>query len=116
MKAQYQKTVATAPHPPRVRAWRGWLDLTRPQRQRIGWLTGYLVVLTLLFIQPLAALMLLAGENQLHSHIPLVPLIAGYLLYTQRTAPVAPYRSSIGGATSTPERRSSGPTRPARTR
>lgn len=98
MKAQNHETVAASPHTPRVRAWSGWLDLPRPQRRRIGWLVGYLSLLSLLFLQPLIGLMRLAGENELHSHIPLVPLIAGYLLYTRRSPAATPYDTSIGGA------------------
>ena len=57
-------------------------------------------LVVLFFIQPLVRLMLHAAQNPLHSHIPLVPLIAGYLLYVQRRPRVAGYRTSIGGAMS----------------
>ena len=59
---------------------------------------AYIVLLTLLFIQPLARLMLYAAGSDLHSHILLVPFIAGYLLYSQRGSLPAPGRRSIGGA------------------
>ena len=59
---------------------------------------AYIVLLTLLFIQPLARLMLYAAGSDLHSHILLVPLVTGYLLYSQRGALPAPGRRSIGGA------------------
>jgi exosortase C (VPDSG-CTERM-specific) len=55
------------------------------------------VVLTLAFVQPLARLMLHASQSELHSYIPLVPFVAGYLLYIQRRTPLAAYRSSISG-------------------
>jgi exosortase C (VPDSG-CTERM-specific) len=41
--------------------------------------------------------MLYAAQNDLHSHILLVPLIAGYLLYIHRGWPSSAYRSSIAG-------------------
>ena len=78
-------------------AWETWLALARPQRLRSGGYAGYLVLLTLVFIQPLTRLMLHAAESELHSHIPLVPFIAGYLLYIQRRTASAAYRSSIAG-------------------
>ncbi len=78
-------------------AWTAWRDLPRPQRFRVGACAGYLVLLTLLFIQPLARLMLFAAHSNLHSHILLVPLITGYLLYIQRRRLPAAYRSSIAG-------------------
>jgi exosortase C (VPDSG-CTERM-specific) len=61
-------------------------------------LIPYIILLTLLFIQPLARLVLYAAGSDLHSHILLVPLVAGYLLYTQRTSMPAPGRRSIAGA------------------
>ena len=81
----------------RAGAWAAWRDLPRHQRVRIGGWVACVVLLTLLFILPLTRLMLYAANSDLHSHILLVPLIAGYLLYTQRRPPVATYRSSIGG-------------------
>ena len=47
---------------------------------------GYVAALTLLFIQPLARLVSHALQHDLHSHIVLIPFIAGYLLYTQRAS------------------------------
>ena len=58
-------------------AWATWRDLPGPQRARLGGCTGYLVVLTLLFIQPLTKLMLYAAHSDLQSHILLVPFISG---------------------------------------
>src|ERR1039457_310541 len=78
-------------------AWATWRDLPRPQRSRVGGCAGYFVLLTLLFIQPLTRLMLYAAHSDLHSHILLVPFIAGYLLYIRRRRPSAAYRSSIAG-------------------
>lgn len=78
-------------------AWAAWRDLPRPQRSRVGRCSGYFVLLTLLFIQPLTRLMLYAAQSDLHSHILLVPFIAGYLLYLQRGRLTAAYRSSIAG-------------------
>src|ERR1039457_1957171 len=78
-------------------AWATWRDLPRPQRSRVGGCVSYFVLLTLLFLQPLARLMLDAARSDPHSHILLVPLIAGYLLYIQRGRPSSAYRSSIAG-------------------
>jgi exosortase C (VPDSG-CTERM-specific) len=60
-------------------------------------LVAYVVLLTLLFIKPLTRLMLYAAHSDLYSYILLVPLIAGYLLYTQRAPLLAAYRTSIAG-------------------
>jgi exosortase C (VPDSG-CTERM-specific) len=78
-------------------AWAAWRDLPRPQRSRVGGYAGYFVLLTVLFIQPLTRLMLYAARSDLHSHILLVPLITGYLLYIQRGRPSVAYSSSIAG-------------------
>ena len=61
-------------------------------------MVAYIVLLTLLFIQPLVRLMLYAAGSDLHSHILLVPFIAGYLLYSQRGSLPASGRRSIAGA------------------
>ena len=58
---------------------------------------AYIVLLTLLFILPLTRLMLYAAHSDLHSHILLVPFIAGYLLYTMRGSLPSPGSRSIGG-------------------
>src|ERR1035438_8239865 len=78
-------------------AWATWRDLPRPKRSRISWCAGYLVLLTLVFIQPLTRLVLYAARSDLHSHILLVPFITAYLLYIQRGRLSAGYRSSIAG-------------------
>jgi exosortase C (VPDSG-CTERM-specific) len=66
-------------------------------RSRPGGFTGYLVLLTLLFIQPLTKLTLYAAGSDLDSHILLVPFIAGYLLYLQRGRRTPVYGTSIAG-------------------
>jgi hypothetical protein len=73
-----------------------WPGLTRTHRLRVAAYGGYVVMLTLLFIQPLAGLMVYAAGSDLHSHIVLVPWIVGYLLYTQRYKIWTPPRGSIG--------------------
>jgi exosortase C (VPDSG-CTERM-specific) len=75
-----------------------WRALERPSRLRLLGLAGSVGVLTLLFVRPLAQLLDLALENELHSYIPLVPFISAYLLYN-RPRTVCPYGTSIGAAT-----------------
>jgi exosortase C (VPDSG-CTERM-specific) len=70
-------------------------NLPRAQRLRLGGFIGYVGVVTLLFGRPLAGLFDHAVENDLHSHIPLVPLIAGYLLFLRRGTVAAPCTTSL---------------------
>jgi len=74
-----------------------WRNLPRPERWRVAGCAGYLILLALAFIQPLARLTLYAAKSDLNSYILLVPFIAGYLLYTQRVRIQAACRSSIAG-------------------
>jgi exosortase C (VPDSG-CTERM-specific) len=71
--------------------------MLRP-RSRAGGYAGFLVLLTLLFLQPLTRLVLYAARNDLYSYIVLVPFITGYLLYLQRGRTSAAYRTSLAGA------------------
>lgn len=64
---------------------------------RAGACAGYLLLLTLLFLQPLTRLMVYAGQSDLHSHVLLTPFISGYLLYLQRGRRPAADRSSMAG-------------------
>lgn len=75
-----------------------WSDLPRSQRVRLAGAVGCLAVLTLAFIGPLADLVRLASRDDLHSHIPLVPLVTAYLLYIQHRGRAIPYRTSLPGA------------------
>jgi exosortase C (VPDSG-CTERM-specific) len=61
-----------------------WQALPRAERLRIGAWAAATAFATLAFAQPLYRLVGLATETPLHSHIPLIPLISGYLLYQQR--------------------------------
>ncbi len=83
------------------RAWVGWRGLPYTQRLRVAGCLGYLVSLTLLFIQPLARLMVYAARHDLHSHILLVPLVSGYLLYIRRKRFSVACRSSAAGTVTT---------------
>lgn len=58
---------------------------------------GYLGLLAVLFLQPLARLVVLGSENPLHSHVALVPFISAYLLLSQGRRTAADYSSSIMG-------------------
>src|SRR6266498_2336770 len=74
-----------------------WRALPRADRFRIsGWMT-WTILVTVVFIQPLTRLMFHAAQSELHSYIPLVPFVAGYLLYIRRKALSVRYRTSIGG-------------------
>ena len=77
--------------------WTVFRTLPRPQRLRAGRYVGYLIVLTLLFVQPLARLMLYVAGSDLHSHILLVPFIAAYLVYLQRARLPHAYGGSVAG-------------------
>lgn len=71
--------------------------LPAEDRARVVWYLGYLALLMLLFLQPLTRLMLHASRNDLHSHIPLVPIVTGYLLYLQRGHGLSAWRRSAVG-------------------
>ena len=77
--------------------WARWRDLPRPQRLRVGGCAAYLLLLTLLFLQPLIRLTVYAAQSDLDSYILAVPFISGYLLYIERGRYPAMYRSSIAG-------------------
>jgi exosortase C (VPDSG-CTERM-specific) len=77
--------------------WAAWRELPRPRRLRIAALAVYLGLVTLLFLVPLTRLLLHAITSYLHSYIPLVPFIAGYLLYVRPLPPLAAARTSAGG-------------------
>src|SRR6187431_2559804 len=76
----------------------GWRALPRPQRLRIAGWVGWIAVVTLAFIQPLTALIQYADQSSLNSYIPLVPFVAGYLLYIRRKALPTGFRSWIAGS------------------
>jgi hypothetical protein len=63
----------------------------------LGGFVGYLLLLTLAFIQPLTRLTLYAARSDLNSHVLVVLFINGYLLYSQRGRVLVAYRSSIAG-------------------
>jgi exosortase C (VPDSG-CTERM-specific) len=77
--------------------WATWRGLPRPERLRIGRAVGWIVVVTLVFVQPITRLLLYAAQSELHSYIPIVPFVAGYLLYIRRRALPVPQHSSIAG-------------------
>jgi exosortase C (VPDSG-CTERM-specific) len=75
----------------------GRSDLLRRMRSSGGAYVCLLLLLTLLFVQPLTRLMLYAARSDLHSQILLVPFISGYLVYLHRWRLPAAHRSSIAG-------------------
>jgi len=72
--------------------------LPRTERLRLSAWAGWIALTTIAFIQPLWGLLLLASENELHSHIPLIPFVAAYLLVIQRRTLPAATNSSIGAS------------------
>ena len=78
-------------------AWAKWRNLPRSQRLRVGGCAAHLLLLTLLFLQPLIRLTVYGAQSNLDSYILLVPFISGYLLYIERGRCPAMYRSSIAG-------------------
>jgi exosortase C (VPDSG-CTERM-specific) len=76
-------------------AWAAWQALPRPERIRIaGWI-AWITAGALAFVRPLAALVVHASENSLHSHILLVPAVTAYLLFLKRRTLPAPGPSAI---------------------
>jgi exosortase C (VPDSG-CTERM-specific) len=55
---------------------------TPPWRMRA--LVAWIVLVTLAFVRQLAGLLIHTVQSNLHSYIPLVPFITGYLIYTRR--------------------------------
>ena len=98
--ADAEETVANSVIEQRAGAWAAWRDPDRSKRRRIIGLTGTAGLLTLLFVQPLARILDLALQNDLHSYIPLVPVISGYLLYIQprKDSPIAARSERRSGA------------------
>jgi exosortase C (VPDSG-CTERM-specific) len=80
------------------RRFAAWHELTSGERARYGWLALTVGISTILFGQPLIDLVSHAARHDLHSHIPLIPVIAAYLLYTRWRRP-APLCTSITPAT-----------------
>jgi exosortase C (VPDSG-CTERM-specific) len=68
-----------------------------PQRSRLAWYGLYLIVVAAAFGRPLAELLRQALDNELHSHIPLIPVISGYLLYIRHKSYPTDYRVSLPG-------------------
>jgi exosortase C (VPDSG-CTERM-specific) len=69
-------------------------DLSRRARA----LAAYVAAVTVLFGRPLFDLVALSLDNELHSHIPLIPLVSAYLLYTERPRRAAALGTSFGWA------------------
>jgi exosortase C (VPDSG-CTERM-specific) len=72
--------------------------LNRPQRLRIACAIGWVVLLTMAFVQPLTTLIRESLDSPLNSYIVLVPFVSGYLLYLRRRALPTVFRNSVGPA------------------
>jgi exosortase C (VPDSG-CTERM-specific) len=73
-------------------------NLASVDRVRGAAWASWILVATLAYLQPLARLMLHASQSELHSYIPLVPFVAGYLLFVRRRILSLPGPWSIRGA------------------
>ena len=95
MMSEAEESVARSVIGQRPREWTTWQDSRDPRRRRIIGLAGYVGLVSVLFVQTLTRLLGLALDNDLHSYIPIVPVISGYLLYIRPRTNV-PYSSSVG--------------------
>jgi exosortase C (VPDSG-CTERM-specific) len=71
-----------------------------PDRRRIGACIGLAVLLIVAFWRDLLGLAQHSLLHELHSHVLLVPVIAGYSLYMQSDRSQTPLRTSVAGAAS----------------
>lgn len=78
--------------------WTDWNSRPPAERIRIGCAVGWIVIVSLAFIPLLTRLMRHAAGSELHSYIPLVPFVTGYLLYRRRDTLSVVGRSSTGAA------------------
>ena len=95
MMSEAEESVARSVIGQRPREWTTWQDSRDPRRRRIIGLASYVGLVSVLFVQTLARLLGLALDNDLHSYIPIVPVISGYLLYI-RPRTIVPFSSSVG--------------------
>jgi exosortase C (VPDSG-CTERM-specific) len=72
--------------------------LPRSQRFRFAGYAGWILAASVAFTLPLARLMVHAAQSDLHSYIPLVPVVTVYLLFIRRGSLAAAYGSSVFGA------------------
>ena len=92
---------------PRVAANDGLDVVTASLRQssrdrfQLGACALWILVATLAFVQPLTRLLSHVLQNELHSYIPLVPFVVGYLLYARRSILPVAGKSSIAGTVAT---------------
>lgn len=71
-----------------------------PSELRLGGLAwiAWVCVATLVFVKPLIALFAHAATSELLSYVPLVPIVALFLLYVRRGSLVVARQSSVGWA------------------
>jgi exosortase C (VPDSG-CTERM-specific) len=79
------------------RAQRRQDDVASPRRRFFGY-AAFSVILGLAFAQPLIALAVHAAQNDIHSHILLIPVISVYLILIQRSRLPKDYATSPGFA------------------
>lgn len=59
-------------------------QFARPQRTKLYSFIFLLVLCSLVFLQPLAALLSLSLVNEHYSHVLVIPVLSGYLLFRER--------------------------------
>ena len=69
-----------------------------PRGQHARGFVFYTLCIALLFVKPLARLLLYAAHSDLHSHVLLVPLIVGYLLVRERRSQPRVYTAAASWA------------------
>src|SRR5262245_13376952 len=76
-----------------------WRAFGSTRRTRVAECVTYFVALTVFLGPALAQLFVYAGQHDLHSHIPLIPIVAGYLLWNRKELRTIPWqRSPLGAA------------------
>jgi len=76
----------------------GWRQMSDGQRRRLAVAIGALALVTLAMARPLSDLIAYTSRIDLHSHVVLIPFVAGYLLSLRWGALPTDYRTSAGWA------------------
>jgi len=77
-----------------ARARRSWTGRQWSGHRRLLF-CGFAALLTALFLSPLGRLFTHVRASELHSHVPLVPLVAAYLLHARRASLPRAFKTSV---------------------